>query len=178
MCPTTCSYFSDLLFSSLPLARSTPTSRLPCCSSNMPGTLCPCYILCRKPPPHSLSRSFLGCHHIRQTVSDHLYRDHLPRYLLLYFAFSPSLIFRHDHWDTSDHEVCLIFLNTSCGCSSSAVEVGCTHVSCSLPRRVRGRAMCGFQEEASAGVHCSVSSLPPTSAVLHMGLLQAAWVPE
>lgn len=54
---TTCSYFSDLLFSSLPLAHSTPTSRLPCCSSNTPGTLCPCYIFCRKPPPLSLTLS-------------------------------------------------------------------------------------------------------------------------
>lgn len=30
------------------------------------------------------------------------------------------------------------------------VDVGCSHVPSSLPRCVRGRAVCGFQEEASA----------------------------
>ena len=67
-----------------------------CCSSNTPGTLCPCYILCRNTPTHSLSLSLEVFPQMSPHQTDHFWpslssRDHLPRYLLLYFAFFPLL---------------------------------------------------------------------------------------
>lgn len=118
----------------------------------------------------SLSLSFFRCHHIRQTFSDHLYQVETTSpdtcSFTLLFPLLAVMIIGTDTRSVSD------FLNPSCGCSSSLVEVGCSHVPCSLLCCVRGRAVCGFQEEATAAFK-ALSLSPADIGRAHMVLLQA-----